>query len=422
MKQFFSVFKFEFQTHVSSKSYIVITIIAMAVSIILSFMPTFFGNIGNALGGSEDMSDQPVLVKFDEMNFLTQEDKEKELNLLSSQLVDYTFKETDETADNIRRIIADGKNMHYAIIFDSKTEINFIVEKVSLDNSFVRTVEDILNTKAKMEVMSEYGISSEEAANLLYSDDYITSHVDVTSSDQTESFWYTYILLFALYMAIMMYGQLIAQNVASEKGTRAMEMLITSAKPTSLIFGKVIAGACAGFLQLLLIFGTAFYSYKFSDVSADGIIGKMIGIPFDVLLYALLFFVLGFFFYAFIYAALGSLANRIEDISMLITPITLIYVIAFIVAMLSMSSGNVDSTLMKVCTYIPFTSPMILFVRITMGNISNLTIVIGILVLIAFVLIIGVIASKIYKMGVTMYGNTPKFRNLLKLRKLKTKN
>lgn len=64
-------------------------------------------------------------------------------------------------------------------------------------------------------------------------------------------------MIFALYTVILLYGQMVATNVATEKSSRAMEVLITSAKPTSLMFGKVIASCIAGFIQLLAVFGTA---------------------------------------------------------------------------------------------------------------------------------------------------------------------
>lgn len=416
MKQFKSVFKFEFMTHIRSKSFIAITLIGMAVCFIMSFLPTFFSDVGSAIGGSEDVKAKAVLVKFNEDGFSDETSVDSEMAFLSETFKDYDFEKSNLSVNDMREEVKTGNN-NYAIVYESRNEVKFIIEKVSLDDRFVRNITSALNTKAKLEIMNTYGIGNEEALDLLHAEDYIVTSVDITTSDQTESFWYTYILLFALYMAIMMYGQMIAQNVASEKGTRAMEMLITSAKPTSLMFGKVIAGACAGFVQLFLIFGTAFVSYSYSDVSSGGIVSKMIGMPMDVLIYVFVFFVLGFLFYAFIYAALGSLANRVEDISMLITPITMVYVIAFILCMFSMSSGNVDSTLMIVCSYIPFTSPMVLFVRITMGNIIMPEIIIGIAILTAFVFAIGVLASKIYKMGVTMYGNAPKFKDILKLRK-----
>jgi len=418
MRQFKSVFKFEFMTHICSKSFIAITVIGMAVCFIMSFLPTFFSDIGSAIGGSEDVKSLPVLVMFNQENFIDEDDENSEIMFLENAFEDYDFMRTELSMSEIRENIKSGEN-NYAIIFDSNEEIKFIVEKVSIDDRFIRNITSALNTKAKLQIMNTYGIENEQALNLLNSNEYIKTTVDITTSDQTESFWYTYILLFALYMAIMMYGQMIAQNVASEKGTRAMEMLITSAKPTSLMFGKVIAGALAGFLQLFLIFGTAFISYTNSDISSGGIVSKMIGMPMDVLVYVFIFFVLGFLFYAFIYAALGSLANRVEDISMLITPITMVYVLAFVLCMFSMASGNVDSALMKVCSYVPFTSPMVLFVRITMGNILMPEIVVGIVILVAFVFAVGLLASKIYKMGVTMYGNTPKFKDILKLRKAK---
>jgi ABC-2 type transport system permease protein len=124
--------------------------------------------------------------------------------------------------------------------------------------------------------------------------------------------------------------------------------------------------------------------------------------------------VLGFLMYAFLYGAVGSTASKLEDINTLVMPITMIFVIAFIIVMFSMAGSNVDNTLMRVCSYVPFTSPMAMFTRIAMSTVPAYEILISILILIASVFGIGVLSAKIYRMGVLLYGTTPKIGSILK--------
>ena len=119
---------------------------------------------------------------------------------------------------------------------------------------------------------------------------------------------------------------------------------------------------------------------------------------------------LGFFLYAFMYGAIGSLVSRIEDVSASIMPVLMCFVAAFIIVITAVSSGNADSSLMIVCSYIPLTSPMAMFARIAMSTPAWYEIVISIALLVATTVGIGVLSAGIYRMGVLMYGKTSQAR------------
>lgn len=223
-------------------------------------------------------------------------------------------------------------------------------------------------------------------------------------------------MIFALYMVILLYGQMVATNVAFEKSSRAMELLVTSAKPTAMMFGKVIASCLAGLIQLVCVFGSAFLFYNLNKSywSDNMIIDSIFGIPLDLLLFMLLFFVLGFFIYAFMYGAVGSTVSKLEDINTAVMPITMLFIIAFIVVMVSMSSGNVDTPIMVICSFVPFTSPMAMFTRIAMSTVPIYQIVISVLLLIGSVVGVGVLSARIYRVGVLLYGTSPKISSVLK--------
>jgi len=223
-------------------------------------------------------------------------------------------------------------------------------------------------------------------------------------------------MIMVLYMAILLYGQMVATNVATEKSSRAMELLITSAKPASMMFGKVIASCLAGIIQLVAVFGSAylFYNINKSTWGNNPIITSLFDMPLYLLVYMLIFFVLGFFVYAFLYGAIGSTASKVEDINTSVMPLTFLFIAAFFAVIFSMSSGNVDNMVMKVCSYIPFTSPMAMFTRIAMSTVPFYEVAISIVILILSVFGIGIISAKIYRVGVLLYGTTPKFRAIIK--------
>ena len=195
-----------------------------------------------------------------------------------------------------------------------------------------------------------------------------------------------------------------------------MELLITSAKPASMMFGKVLASCIAGLLQLIAIFGSAllFYNINKSAWGDNWIIESMFNIPVNLFVYMLVFFILGFLIYAFLYGAIGSTASKLEDINTSVMPITFLFIIAFFVVIFSMQNGNVDNILMRVCSYIPFTSPMAMFTRICMSTVAWYEIAISITILIGSTVGIGLLSAKIYRVGVLLYGTPPKISSIIR--------
>jgi ABC-2 type transport system permease protein len=272
---------------------------------------------------------------------------------------------------------------------------------------------EILQQIYQMQTMLEYGMTAEQAMEVMTFP--VEGQVETLGKDQMQNFFYTYIMIFALYMVILLYGQMVATNVATEKSSRAMEVLITSAKPTSMMFGKVLASCIAGFSQLVLVFGTAILLYNVNkEALSNPLTASIFDIPIELFIYLIVFFVLGFLIYAFMFGAIGSTASKLEDINTSVMPITFLFIIAFFVVMFSMSSGSVDNTAMLVCSYIPFTSPMAMFTRICMSTVAWYEIAASIAILIGSTIGIGVLSAKIYRVGVLLYGMPPKIGTILK--------
>src|SRR5699024_5290859 len=193
-----------------------------------------------------------------------------------------------------------------------------------------------------------------------------------------------YIMLLVLYLAVIIYGQMIAMDVATEKSSRVMELLISSAPPTTHMFAKIIAIALLGFTQLVLFFvvGTTLLQTGKGEVTDE--VMRVFGlqnISLSVYIYAIVFFILGYFLYATIAAMLGSLVSRVEDVQHLLMPMILLIMVAFFIALIGL--GNPDTTFIKIVSYIPFFSPMIMFLRVGMLDIAmwEIALCIGILII-----------------------------------------
>lgn len=406
MKQFKKILSFELKNYLNNKVFVGITVFLAVVMAIIMFFP----RISEAIGGgtSDQPSDRPVML----ISVGDSVEGESLRAVFQNVFADYNVQSAD-SVEQISEAIS-SENAECAFVIDSYTSYTYYVNDLSINDTNAQIADSLMLELYRMNAMNELGISPEQVESIMSQT--IEHKTEILSKDQFENFFYTYIMIFALYMVILLYGQMVATNVATEKSSRAMELLITSAKPNSMMFGKVIASCLAGLIQLICVFGSAILFYKLNESywADNQIIGSIFNMPVDLLLYMLLFFVLGFFVYAFLYGAVGSTASKLEDINTSVMPITMLFIAGFFVVMFSLGSGTVDSTLMKVCSYIPFTSPMAMFTRIAMSAVSAYEIVISVIILLASVFGIGILSARVYRVGVLLYGTTPKIGAVLK--------
>lgn len=408
MKQFGKILKFEFLGYVKNKIFVGITLFLVVAIALVMFIP----NITDAFTSDTDVSggdDLPIMLIG--ANDTTLMDTAKEY--FSATFTDYNVKLASGDLEELKRAVTSGE-ADCAFVLNSSTSYTYYVDNLSMYDVNAASAESVLREVARMSAMIEGGLTLEQASQIMSIE--ISGTTEALGKDQTTNFFYTYLMIMVLYMAILLYGQMVATNVASEKSSRAMELLITSADPTSMMFGKVIASCLAGFCQLVAIFGSIFVFYNLNKSAWEDsdIINSLFNIPLYLFVYMLVFFVLGFLIYAFLYGAIGSTASKLEDINTSVMPITFAFVIAFCVVILSMTSGDVDSLLMRVCSYIPLTSPMAMFTRICMSSVPLYEVMISIAILIASTVGIGFLAAKIYRVGVLMYGRPPKITSLIK--------
>ncbi len=407
MKQFSKILKFELKNYFTNKIFVGVTVFLMLAILVGMFLPRVMQSTGgDDVDAPSDAEQLPVML-------VSGNDAEFVKELFSQSFTGYQVRITEDSPESVQEQIVTGK-ADCAFVLDSLTSYTYYVNNLSMYDSNTMLANEVLQTAYRMSAMLELGMSYEEAGSILSAP--IESKTTNLGVDQMENFFYTYIMIFALYMVILLYGQMVATNVATEKSSRAMELLITSAKPTSMMFGKVMASCLAGLLQLIAVFGTALLSYQLNKGYFEGnmIVESIFNMPVDLFLYMLLFFLLGFLVYAFLYGAIGSMASKLEDINTSVMPLTLLFIAGFLVVVVSMSGGNVDNTLMKLCSYIPFTSPMAMFTRIAMSVVPTYEIVISVAILILSVFGIGVLSAKIYRVGVLLYGTPPKMSAIIK--------
>ena len=403
MKQFWTVLRFELRGYGKNKVFMGLTIaLVLVIGVLLSF-PRFTG------GGEAETPQAP-----DRTLALA---GAAETPDIAEMLAGYTHAQVTpvEGDEQTLKALVDAGEYDAAVLMEDASHYVYITRSIGMYDEMEYTLQAAMQQIYRTVRLAELGVDPEAASDIVLAD--VTGRTVTIQGSQMDRFFYTYILIFALYMAIVLYGQLVATSIATEKGSRAMEMLITSARPLNLMFGKVLGSGLAGLIQFAAIFGSGFLFYNLNRTywADNAIISSIFDMPLDILGYALLFFVLGYFLYAFLYGALGSLASRSEDINTLSLPITFFFIAAFAVVMTSLGSGDMESPLLKVCSFLPFTSPMAMFTRIAMGQVPGLEIGISVGILFVSTILVGYLSAVIYRVGVLLYGKPPKWSEIHKI-------
>ena len=238
-----------------------------------------------------------------------------------------------------------------------------------------------------------------------------------TAADQVAVMALTYALIILLFMAVTITGQLVATEITAEKSSRVMEILITSVKPLKQMFGKILGTFTAGVIQIALLVGVLVASLSMPHnrgaLEALGI--RLDAVEPKLLIFAVFFYLTGYFLYATLFAGIGSIVSRTEELGQALSPVMILSVVGFYIAIFGLQ--NPESPLVVIGSYIPFFTPFLMFERIGLTDVPVWEIALSIGILLASILLFGWLAAKIYRTGVLMYGKRPSIKELIRAMK-----
>ena len=416
MKQFCTVLKFELNNYFKNKSFVITTFILAFIIAAVVIVPTFIpGLLGEDVKTEEPNASGDIIVE-DETD-----DMEKqalgicfgEEATIQEEMINAIYPAQWTTYEDKAKMQAavEAEEIEAGFVIESPTEIIYVVNDLSMHDYLGDMFSQMLAEYYKQQYLIDKGLTVEEITES--ESFYVNVTEEVLGKDGGENYWYTYVLVFVVYFLIIFYGQMIATSVTTEKSNRAIEILVTSVNPNSLICGKVLAGAIAGVLQAGIILGSGFISYSLVQEAWDGLLDFLFNIPANVLIIYAVFAVLSYLLYAFIFGMLGALVSKTEDISKSSSPVMMVYIASFMIAIVGMTSDS-NNIVMKVASYIPFTSGNAMFVRVAMGSVEIWEVIISAAILVASCVIAGLLAAKIFRYGTLHYGNPIKFKTALK--------
>ncbi|WP_020670051.1 ABC transporter permease [Amycolatopsis nigrescens] len=307
-------------------------------------------------------------------------------------------------AEQGRQQVADGELD--ALLSGNTADLRVLV-KSDLDQQ----LRAVLNQLAQQEVLkaklSEAGADPEQVLGEVGATQVSVTEIQPPDPERGQRLAIGLIMVFLLYMSITTYGALVAQGVVEEKSSRVVEILLSTVRPWHLLLGKVIGLGLVGLTQLLILAGAGLLMS-----TATGVL-TLSGVATETLLWGLLWYLLGFFLYATIFAAAGSLVSRQEDAQSVVTPVSMVLVIGFVVG-LNLLLQDPESTASAVLSMIPLLSPVLMPGRIAAGVAAGWEIGLAVLLTAATAALFTWLGGKVYQNAVLRTGSRIRLTDALR--------
>lgn len=390
MKNFWSIFTFTYKETIRNKALIISTIITLIVMLGFFNMDKIVGLFNRE--GSKDL----IMISTEANNKFFDSNTLESLNDDDFKVV--LSKDSEET-NKVKTEIENGKSDYKALLeVSTGKEVSGKLYVNELPGDYLmKKVNTILNDIKFVFSMEKFNITPEEYANIM-----TPAQLDVvqTGNASHERMALVYALVFGIYIITLTFGSMVANSVIEEKSNRIMETLITMAKPMELFFGKVLGICAVGLTQIAVILGSGLIMLKTSGASLEVL--SSLNLNASIIFAFVAYFLLGYLTFSMLYAAVASLATSSQDVNSSMGAITLVFVGVFLLAMNCMF--NIESTLAKVFSYIPFASPLIMFERIVLSKVTFMEILITTIINVGFIILVGFFSSKLYKKGTLHYG------------------
>lgn len=400
---FKTIYKFELKSILQKKGFIISTLVFAAIIFLLTFIPRIGSN--SVLSGlTSNMADKITdNGTKKETNFAVyiEDTSIDKASILSNPILEGSLQTNSE--EEIIELVKNDK-VQKGLIINDIDNIVVYVKKLAMYERPAPEINEMIEAYKKDSLIKKYRIDQDEFNQALDSSEL---NIEIKPLEQNEMALYpiAYASLFIMYMMILIYAQFTTMSVAREKNDRTMELLITSAKPSHLILGKVLASCTSAIIKMIvtilaahlgMMLNRAYFPVGILKIMTQGFT------PLSLLIF-LSFFILGFIMYNMIFAAAGALVDRMEDVNSVIQPIVLLFVVLFLASMFSINIPN--SKLTELLAIIPFSSPLVMFSSYVMRGTALGIVALSFLLLLITTVLLCILAGRIYRLGSLSYGN-----------------
>lgn len=410
MKNLGTVISFTIKEMLRRKSFIISTLIILVLIVIGFNIP----NIMNLFSSDESTSGGEKLLIVDAENIF-----EGTLESLNSMNLGYEVEVTNENLD-IQTIKDKINNDEIAeALLIEKIENNqytakYVVKNMSTEAVVPETLINTINSIYTNLQISKLGLTPEQIQSLTPNFEYTIEQAE--EQEISGNLFVMMMLSIVLFYAIYFCAYQVSSSITTEKTSKIMETLVTSTTPKTIVMGKTIGIGIVGLVQICIIVLTALISAKaFLEPGLLESVLDMSTITPYLGIITILYFILGYFAYALLYALTGSTVAKPEDIQSANTPVAILAVIGFYLAYFTMM--NPTSSLNVFASMFPISSPFCMPFRVMMGLASVTDVLISIAILIVTILVIAKVAIKIYTNAILNYGTRMTFSDMIKVYK-----
>lgn len=406
MKKFKTVFFFHLREGLLAKATLIMSAILFALVVGMLGLQKYI-----ATSEQNEEKDKIVIINestqysIDE-TVLNQSLKTATLKHVNSSKFEEVKKEVNDESKDGLIVISEKNNIpviNYTYKNFANNEVLSIISSTMQQNYLNKTSQDLK-------------LSLEAATKLL-------QNVEVNEEvlkDPMATFGIAYFFGFLLYLFLIIYGNSIATGIVAEKSSRVMEVLLPKVNPVTTLYGRVFAVFCVAFVQLVVIGLGFFFAYLVGFVNLDSL--SLFGMEIDLdslgittIVAFIVYFLLGYLIYGLLYAAIGSVVSRTEELQTVLMPVTFLLIGAFFISINALVNPN--GTFVQISSYIPFFAPLVAFSRFVSGEMNFIEVSASILILIITVFILTKIASRIYVNGVMYYSDKVKWKDVARLLK-----
>lgn len=406
MKDLFIVAKFTMKDMLKRKSFLISTLIILII-IVIGF------NVPNIIKSFKGEDTQAKLLIVDNDNIF-----EGNLEMLKNANLGYDIEVGEATFDEIKSKI-NNDEIAEAIVIERKDDnvnIRYIVKNMAMIESVPENIVNAINSLYTNMQIGKLGLTDNQIQSITPNFQF---NIEQTEEKKVNGNIFAMMMMsLVLFYAIYFCAYQVSSSITTEKTSKIMETLVTSTSPRTIVLGKTIGIGLVGLLQMILIVGTALISAKMflNPELLNSLLDMSSFTPYLAII-TIIYFILGYFAYALMYALTGSTVSKPEDIQSANGPVAIITVIGFYLSYFTMM--NPTSELNIFASLFPISSPFCMPFRIMMGLASGTDVAISIAILLITILVIAKVAIKIYSNAILNYGTKMSFKDIVKMYKEK---
>ncbi|MGZ3623326.1 MAG: ABC transporter permease [Ktedonobacteraceae bacterium] len=430
---------YEYKKRLSQRSFKISTAIILILILLGSFVPTIVAYVSsqmntqkkvvvvNTAGPIAGMNNGALLTYIDRTLNATTPGQ----NASGKPALSITMGSADASG-SVQKQVKDGTVSILLVLERAPSQdvqFTYYTNANPMSDSNVTKVQGVTGQLSLLDRASRLGLTPDQTSHMFAQPQFTTVNLgapnDRSQSDMVAGYVIAYVGIMLIFMSIYLYGYGVAMGVAEEKGSRIMEILVNAATPFQLMAGKILGIGAAGLTQMTAFVVVGIGALLLQTPIKDALLGSNTGglnlnitsSSITLLLLLLVYFILGFLLYASLFAATGALVKRQEEVQNAVQIPMWLFLIGYLASIFGLSNPN--AMWVTVMSFVPFWTPTTMLMRVAMGSVTWLGVTLSIVLMIAAIVICTVIAARIYRYGVLMYGQKPGMRQLVKLARMK---